>query len=389
MTENNGLPPDWDWVPLGEIVEDVVKVQPKENPDSEFVYLDISSIDNSKFKIVSPKHYLGKEAPSRARQLVKAGDILFSTVRTYLKNIAQVPPIYDNQIASTGFCIIRPKSPHNKDFYFYLALSDQFISLLSKIQRGTSYPAVRNSDVFEQYVPVPTAPEQERIVAKIEELFTQLEAGVAELEQAKAQLQRYRQAVLKSAIEGELTREWRELHQSELEPAEKLLAQILSERRAKWEAEQWEKEIVRAQKKAAQAKRKAAGRPSRISDLKPEEWENLSEEEYGRFLPKNDKWKEKYKEPVLPDMDGLAELPDGWVWVSAEQISDFITKGTTPKANKLFSNEGEIPFLKVYNLTFDGSLDFSYQPTFVSKETHQGELARSLVLPGDVLMNIF
>ena len=83
----------------------------------------------------------------------------------------------------------------------------------------------------------PPRPEQERIVAKIEETFTQLEAGVAELQNAKAQLKRYRAAVLKSAVEGELTREWREAHQGESETAEKLLARILSERREKWEAE--------------------------------------------------------------------------------------------------------------------------------------------------------
>src|SRR5207249_1859770 len=67
---------------------------------------------------------------------------------------------------------------------------------------------------------------------------------------------------------------------------------------------------------------------------------------------------------------------------------EFITKGTTPKANKLFSGAGDVPFIKVYNLTFDGTLDFSINPTFVSKETHAGELARSKVFPGDVLMNI-
>jgi type I restriction enzyme S subunit len=82
------------------------------------------------------------------------------------------------------------------------------------------------------------------------------------------------------------------------------------------------------------------------------------------------------------------ELPDGWHWVKSKEICEFITKGTTPKADKLFTVSGEIPFIKVYNLTFDGTLDFSKNPTFVSKQTHKGELARSKVFPGDVLMNI-
>ena len=102
------LPKGWVWTPLGDIVETVEMVSPRMRPDEEFVYIDIASIDNKEQKIVQPKRYLGKEAPSRARQLIKSGDILFSTVRTYLKNIAMVSRLYDRQIASTGFTVIRP-----------------------------------------------------------------------------------------------------------------------------------------------------------------------------------------------------------------------------------------------------------------------------------------
>ena len=70
--------------------------------------------------------------------------------------------------------------------------------------------------------PLPPLPEQHRIVARIEELFSRLDAGVEALQKAKAQLRRYRQAVLKAAVEGRLTEEWRKAH-PEVEPAEKLL----------------------------------------------------------------------------------------------------------------------------------------------------------------------
>jgi type I restriction enzyme S subunit len=96
----------------------------------------------------------------------------------------------------------------------------------------------------------------------------------------------------------------------------------------------------------------------------------------------------KYKEPAGPDVSALPELPEGWCWASAEQLCHFITKGTTPGADKLYSNSGDVPFIKVYNLTFTGQLDFSINPTYVSKKTHTGELARSIVVPGDVLLNI-
>jgi len=81
-------------------------------------------------------------------------------------------------------------------------------------------------------------------------------------------------------------------------------------------------------------------------------------------------------------------LPAGWAWRMAETLCGFITKGTTPSAAKLYAGEGEVPFIKVYNLTNRGMLDFTVNPTFVSKETHSKELKRSRVVPGDVLMNI-
>ncbi len=81
----------------------------------------------------------------------------------------------------------------------------------------------------------------------------------------------------------------------------------------------------------------------------------------------------------------LPELPQGWVWVRAGQICGYITAGSTPSSDKLFSGFGDIPFIKVYNLTKNTRLDFSVNPTFVSQETNESQLFRSHVIPGDVL----
>jgi hypothetical protein len=97
----------WVWVTIGEITQQIEKFDPSRIPDQEFAYLDISSIDNRTYKVAEPKRYRGSNAPSRARQLVKAHDVLFSTVRTYLRNIAQVPESSDGQVASTGFAVLR------------------------------------------------------------------------------------------------------------------------------------------------------------------------------------------------------------------------------------------------------------------------------------------
>ena len=134
-------------------------------------------------------------------------------------------------------------------------------------------------------LPIPPLDEQERIVAKIDELFSELDAGVASLKRARALLKKYRQAVLKAAVTGELTRDWRERHKGEIrESGAELLQRILKARRAAWEA-------------AELKKLRAKGKP-----------------------PKDDRWKQKYKEPQPPDTTGLPALPEGWVWATFEQL---------------------------------------------------------------------
>jgi type I restriction enzyme S subunit len=198
------LPDGWVWTTVGQVTQPIEKVSPGQKPDIPFVYIDISSIDNSIQKIVEPKEYLGSEAPSRARQLVRANDVVFSTVRTYLKNVALVPETYDGQIASTGFSVLRANDSTQSKFLFYFTLTDEFLFPLNELQRGTSYPAVRDGDVRVQPFPLPPMPEQERIVSRLEELLSDLDAGVAALERVRAGVKRYKASVLKAACEGKL-----------------------------------------------------------------------------------------------------------------------------------------------------------------------------------------
>jgi type I restriction enzyme S subunit len=204
------LPKDWKWVRLGEMCEKVEAVKRKEKkPEEELLYLDIGGIDNSANKILSHKNYKWKDAPSRAQQIVFKDDILFSTVRTYMKNIAVVEnKIYDGQIASSGFCVIRSdKKVTNPKFVFYYTVSQNFLRPLNELQTGSSYPAVRDKDVFIQPFPLPPQPIQQAIVSKIEELFSELDKGIENLRTAQQQLKIYRQSVLKWAFEGKLTNE--------------------------------------------------------------------------------------------------------------------------------------------------------------------------------------
>jgi len=164
--------------------------------------------------------------------------------------------------------------------YLYYFLQGKY-ALLNTKKKGTGTPHLDANILNQQKLFVPSLKEQKRIVAKIEELFSELDNGVETLQKTKQQLAVYRQAVLKEAFASTAA-------------------------------------------------------------------------SYRRL----------------------------------EELCFFITKGTTPSKSTMTAESGEIPFIKVYNLTFDNTLDFSIDPTFVDKEKHNGFLGRSIVYPGDVLMNI-
>jgi len=235
--------------------------------------------------------------------------------------------------------------------YLYYNLKQGWRKATDVKQYGTATNYIRMGNFTDYTLPIAPPEQQKRIVAKIEELFSHIDAGIVALNKAKQLLKQYRQSVLKAAVTGELTKQWREENKDKLEPASQLLERILLERRQKWEAQQLE--LFKAKGK----------------------------------VPKDDGWKGKYKEPEKYSGDGY-QITDVWLMARAEQICDFITKGTTPKKERLSAGSGEVPFIKVYNLTFDTSLNFGLKPTYTDTETHNDFLARSKVYPDDVLMNI-
>lgn len=299
------LPAGWVTTNLDNICLPVDKVAPKDTPDQPFTYLDITSIDNTTFRVVSPKIYMGSDAPSRARQKVRGGNILFSTVRTYLKNIAMVPSEFDGEVASTGFCVLNPAHGIDRKFIFYFVLNDEFTSSLNPLQRGTSYPAVRNDDVLGQEILLPPLAEQHRIVAAIEQHLTRLDAAVTALKRVQANLQRYRASVLKTACAGELVPTEAAVARAEsrdYEHASQLLERILVERRARW---------------AAQPKRRG-----------------------------------RYKEPAPPDTSTLPKLPEGWGWSSMGESFE-VYVGATPRRSRSDYWDGDISWVSSGEVSFN------------------------------------
>jgi type I restriction enzyme, S subunit len=153
-------------VPLGVLVDEVSTWNPsRSHPDDSFKYIDLSSIDASK-RISEARTLKCADAPSRARQRVRANDVLVSTVRPNLNGVAVVPRDFDGAIASTGFCVLRPL-PTSLDFryLYHWVKSPTFVSDMTRLATGASYPAVTDATVIGSKIPLPPLPEQRRIAA--------------------------------------------------------------------------------------------------------------------------------------------------------------------------------------------------------------------------------
>ena len=196
---------DWEEKKLGEICDKAFNRKISKDENEKFIYIDITSIDNKQNRIIKPKECNGANAPSRARQIVKKDDVIFSTVRTYLKNIAYVDELYDNQIASTGFCVIRTnKAKMIGKFIFYKTLTKSFLEPLSILQTGANYPAIRDDDLFDQIVKYPSVLEQQKIVEQLDKLQEQTKQLEAVYERKSKECDELKQAILHQAFRGDL-----------------------------------------------------------------------------------------------------------------------------------------------------------------------------------------
>ena len=170
------LPKGWCLIQGKYLYKPMKSTKPK---GSFFNYIDIDSIDNAKQSIDSVKVVKTENAPSRASRYTQKGDIVFSMVRPYLKNIAIVP---DNDcIASTGFYVCSPSNVEISKYCYYVMISDYTVSGLNQFMKGDNSPSINKSDIDNWLFPLPPLTEQNRIVAKIEELFAQLDKIEASL----------------------------------------------------------------------------------------------------------------------------------------------------------------------------------------------------------------
>lgn len=208
---SDDLPEGWVETTMAAVTERVASVKPEAEPRRDFGYVDISAIDK-RTASVNPddvRRFKGADAPSRARRPIRADDILFSNVRTNLRNVALIASSLPAQLCSTGFTVLRPTAVVLPEYLLRWVLTDEFTDVISETQTGTHYPATSDSQVLAQPVRLAPLAEQKRIVEKVETLLADVNHARDRLAKVPLILKRFRQSVVAAACSGKLTEEWR------------------------------------------------------------------------------------------------------------------------------------------------------------------------------------
>ena len=348
-TSPHQLPKSWKWTTLGEIGEVVAGGTPSTKDPSNFngdinwiTPADLSGY-SKKFIYSGGRNISARGLASSSATLMPAGTILFSS-RAPIGYVA----ISATECATNqGFKNLIPdQQVFNEYVYYYLKASKK---MAERHASGTTFKEISGKNF--SALPFPLAPkkEQRRIVIKIEELLTKLDAAVLELKEAYVKLKRYRQAVLKTAVTGELTREWREAHKDELESASELLARILKERRAAWEADQ----VTRMKHK--------------------------------RKVPKNDNRKSSYREPVTPKAEAPESLPLAWAWVTWDEIG-FSQNGRLFPSNQYQSTGTKL--LRPGNLHISGKVVWTSSNTRYMPRNWEQDFSEFIVQGEELVINL-
>ena len=338
---NKNLPSKWIKTTLGEVFTWMSGGTPARSNSSYYggniPWVTITDLNDG--LVINTHNYLTDIAiENSSAKLIPANSVMIGLYGSIGKLGITGRELTTNQAIASA--IPNFKEFNSKFLFYYLAYSKQN---LAKLGSGVTQKNIYISNLKEYEFYLPPFQEQKRITDKIDELFSELDNGIEELETAQKKLELYRQSLLKSAVEGELSKEWRETQTEVSETGEQLLAHILKERRERWEQEKL-KEFA----------------------------------EKGKNPPKN--WQEKYPEPIQPDTENLPQLPEGWVWASLDQV--MLIKGGIQKKPSRAPIQNKFPFLRVANV---------YRAQLILDEIHEielfeGEIERYKLETGDLLI---
>lgn len=335
------LPSGWERVPLREIAEINPGLEIRIEDDEEHVnFVPMRAVEPEGAGLLRPEVRTYGEV-KKGYTVFRSGDVITAKITPCMENgkTTVVPELPDSIcFGSTEFHVIRPETGVDPRWISNFLLQHEIRRLAQRsMAGGVGQMRVPGSFVEELNIPVPPQAEVQRIFAELDELLPDLDKAVASLERVQEKLALYRAAVLKVAIEGNLTAEWRHHHPA-LEPAAELLNRVLDARRNHWEEEQL--------RKFAHA---------------------------GTVPQKN--WKAKYREPVGPDVTHLPTLPKEWCWASLDQLSLEIRNGCSIKP----SAEKGVPILRIsavrpLSLNLDDVRYLSDKPEYEEFRVESGDI---------------
>lgn len=283
------------------------------------------------------------------------GDVLFAKITPCMENgkMAVVPPVKNGLgFGSTEFHVLRPYDGVEARYIYYFVSSETFRRAAERKMTGAvGQRRVPTSYVAEHLIPVAPSAEQTRIVEKLEQLFSELDSGIASLKTARSQLKAYRHALLKAAFQGQLTAEWRRDSLPKFETAHDVRARLAHERQHAWDQQlqEWTNAV-----EDWESGERRGGKPARPRVLKPVQ--RLTEAE----------------------LKGLPALPKGWLWEKLGWMTCGVEYGTAAKSKK----SGDVAVLRMGNLQ-DARLDWSD----LAYTSDPNEISAYLLKPGDVIFN--
>ena len=343
-THKTELPDGWVWATIDHIIGkgglfyDGDWVESKDqDPDGNVRLIQLADVGDGIFKNRSNRFLTSTKAHELNCTYLKKGDVLVARLPDPLGRACIFPLIGDDRyVTVVDVCIVRSGETDIDPKFILFAINSPTTRVkIDQFKSGSTRKRISRTNLARIEFPLPPLPEQHRIVAKIEELFSDLDASVAALIQVQDQLRIYRQAVLKYAFEGRLTAAWREQHTPP--PAADLLAQIKTERaaRTRQQLADWQAEV-----KAWEAAGKSGRKPSKprpVTELPP-----LSEEELAE----------------------LPALPEGWVWVRVGDIGE--VRLGRQRSPKRAVGPNMCQYMRAANVTWEGlnltdikSMDFT------------------------------
>ena len=341
------IPSNWVWVynkALTEIIGDGLHGTPNYDSAGEYYFINGSNLKNLKIEINDETKRVNRIEFEKYKK--KLGDsTIFLSINGTLGNIA----LYKDEkiILGKSVAYLNYNITEIIPFIIFLLKSPYFKIFCEENYTGSTIKNIPLSALRNFLVPLPPLEEQKRIVEKLDFLFEKTKRAKEIIEEIKIDIENRKISILDRAFKGTLTSKWRS--ESKTSDVKELLKSINEEKIKKWE-----EECLQAEKEGKKKPKKLIIRE--IEDM------------------------------IVPVEEQPYKLPDSWVWVRLGDISEKISKGTTPRGDDSYTEEG-VNFLRVENIGNNNSINLS-NIKYISEKTHNGFLKRSILEEKDILISI-